>query len=182
LRLEDLGGYLATRARAENRTLIVQPALSNHPNLRLGADTNLATARLVTGLSIDGQVIPIFGFFIYFVQTDRLARVALIDVASGQLMPAPPSTTRLNHQLDIGSNEACLLPEWDTVLRLAKIAHQACSSFAFVGWDAAFTERGPMLLEGNGHWAASEYQRLRGEPLGYTKFAEILAMRLRGLN
>jgi hypothetical protein len=37
LRPEDLSGYLATRARTENRTLLVQPALSNHPELRLGA-------------------------------------------------------------------------------------------------------------------------------------------------
>ena len=180
LKPDDLGGYLATRARTENRFLLVQPALSNHPDLRLGGNANLATARLVTGLSTDGQVIPIFSFFIYFVQTDRLARVALVDVSSGQLMPAAQDTTRLTHQLDIGLDEACILPEWDTVLRHVKVAHQACSSFAFVGWDVALTEQGPMLLEGNGHWGASEYQRLRGEPLGYTKFAEILAMRLHG--
>ena len=35
LRPEDLGGYLANRARTENLTLLVQPALSNHPDLRL---------------------------------------------------------------------------------------------------------------------------------------------------
>ena len=69
LRPEDLGGYLATRARTENRTLLVQPALSNHPELHIGANANLATARLVTGLSTDGDVIPIFGFFIYFARS-----------------------------------------------------------------------------------------------------------------
>jgi hypothetical protein len=181
LRPEDLGGYLATRARAENRTLLVQPALSNHPELPVGENAKLATARLVTGLSTDGHVIPIFGFFIYFTQTDRLARVALIDVVTGRLMSAPQSRMRLNHQLDIGSDDACTLPEWDTILQHTKVAHQACSSFVFVGWDVALTEQGPVLLEGNAHWAASEYQRLRGEPLGYTKFAEILATRLCGL-
>ena len=31
---EDLGDYLETRARTENRTLLVQPALSNHPETR----------------------------------------------------------------------------------------------------------------------------------------------------
>ena len=35
LRPEDLGGYLATRARTENRTLLVQPALLNHPKLHV---------------------------------------------------------------------------------------------------------------------------------------------------
>ena len=32
--------------------------------------------------------------------------------------------------------DACTLPEWDTVLRHTKVAHQACSNFVFVGWDA----------------------------------------------
>jgi hypothetical protein len=176
---DDLGGYLATRARTENQTLLVQPALSNHSDLPVSANANLATARLVTGLSADGDVIPIFGFFIYFVRTDRYARVALIDVVTGRLM-SPQGTTRLSHQLDIGS-DACQLPNWDAVLQYTKLAHQACSNFAFIGWDVAFTQQGPMLLEGNGNWAASEYQRLRGEPLGCTKFADILATRLRDL-
>jgi hypothetical protein len=177
---EDLGGYLATRALTENRTLLVQPALSNHPELPVGANANLATARLVTGLSTDGDVIPIFGFFIYFTQTDRFARVAMIDVVSGRLMSTPQGTMQVG-QLDIDLGDAYTLPDWDIVLQYTKVAHQACSNFVFVGWDAAFTGQGPMLLEGNAHWAASEYQRLRGEPLAYTKFADILATRLRGV-
>src|SRR5205823_5250687 len=40
---EHLGGYLAARARSENRTLLVQPALSNHPELLVDANANLAT-------------------------------------------------------------------------------------------------------------------------------------------
>ena len=47
---EDLGRYLANRARRESRTLLVQPALSNHSALRLGPNANLAAARLITGL------------------------------------------------------------------------------------------------------------------------------------
>ena len=71
-----------------------------------------------------------------------------------------------------------MLPDWDAVLRYAKVAHRACSNFVFVGWDMAFTDHGPMLLEGNANWSADEYQSLSGEPLGHTKFADILAARL----
>ena len=92
LRPEDLGEYLTTRARTENRTLLVQPALSNHPELRVDANADLATARLVTGISTDGDVVPIFGF-IYFARSDRITAqhgyVALIDVASGRVISAP---------------------------------------------------------------------------------------------
>src|SRR5262249_30900307 len=46
LRAEDMGSYLATRARTENRTLLVQPALANHRSLHLMANADLAPARL----------------------------------------------------------------------------------------------------------------------------------------
>ena len=65
LRPEDLGGYLANRARTENLTLLVQPALSNHPDLRSGPNEALATARLVTGRSIHGEVTPIFCYILF---------------------------------------------------------------------------------------------------------------------
>jgi len=181
VRLEDLGAYLAARARTENRTLLVQPALLNHPVLCIGANANLATARVVTGLSPDGDVIPIFGFFIYFTRTDKIRErhLALIDMATGRLMPSYSETTPSNDSLDDGSDDTHMLPNWDAALRHTKVAHQACSNFVFVGWDAVFTEHGPMLLEGNTSWGAADYQRLRGEPLGHTRFAEILAPRLR---
>ena len=154
--------------------------------LCIAANANLATARVVTGLSTDGDVIPIFGFFIYFTQTNQIRDryIALINVATGQLMPplewfseAKPS----NDLLDDDPDDMRVLPDWDAVLRHVKVAHQVCSNFVFIGWDAVFTEQGPMLLEGNTNWGAADYQRLRGEPLGHTKFAEILALRLRDL-
>jgi len=91
---------------------------------------------------------------------------------------AAKGTVWFGNQLDIISDGRAL-PEWKAVLRYTK--HRACSNFVFVGWDVAFAEQGVMLLEGNANWAVSEYQRLSGKPLGYTKFGEILAMRLRSL-
>ena len=184
LRPEEVGGYLEIRARTEARTLLVQPALSNHPNLRVRANSNLATARLITGLSTDGNVVPIVGF-IYFSEDDQIPAqnllVALIDVASGHLMSVPrkfSDTKMANHDFDNGSDDAHTLPDWNSVLRHTTVAHQACCNFVFLGWDVAFTEQGPMLLEGNVNWCADEYQRLRGEPLGHTKFADILEGKL----
>ena len=188
LRPEDLGDYLATRARTENRTLLVQQALSNHPEFRLGADAYLATARLVTGLATDGDVIPIVGHIciFHFEEPKRLRgrQLALIDLTSGRLTWAPREIVverRWIRRPDSDLDEIRMLPDWDAVLRHTKVAHQACPDFVFVGWDVAFTERGPVLIEGNVNWCADDYQRLRGEPLGYTKFADILSARLHGL-
>jgi len=157
--------------------------LHNHPELHIDANATLATARLVTGLTTDGNVIPIFGFFTYIARFDQIAvlRIAQIDVASARLTWAPRGQTRSNHRLDRDWDDADFLPDWDTVLRHTKVAHKACANFVFVGWDAAFTEDGPVLLEGNLNWCADDYQRLSGEPLGNTKFAQILEPRLRTL-
>jgi Sugar-transfer associated ATP-grasp len=183
---DDFGDYIATRARIEKRTLLIQPALSNHPALGTGPNAPLAAARLVTGISTDGNVFPIWGL-IYFTQTDeipaRYASVALIDVASGRLMSEPQElwgAKRSNHRLV--NLDIAAMPDWGAALQYAKVAHRACSNFAFIGWDIAFTIQGPVLLEGNTNWSASEYQSRRGEPLGHTKFADILAMWLRDSN
>jgi hypothetical protein len=184
VRREDLSDYLLTRARNEKRTLLVQPNLSNHPDLRLETNRGLATARLVTGHSTDGDVVAIFGF-IYFARTDQITaqhgHVALIDVASGRVVLAPvkhgSGANGLNPQAD-DADMQLILPDWHAVLEYAKVAHRVCSNFAFVGWDLAFSGDGPMLLEGNANWSADEYQSLTGEPLGHTKFATVLAARL----
>jgi hypothetical protein len=193
LRLEDISTYLATRARTENRTLLIQPALANHPNLRLGANADLAPARVVTGLSTDGKVIAIYGHFYYPADQVpsrqgqvhqipvRQGRVALIDVASGRIMPVlPPNSSGDTIQAESGSDD-CIFPNWDVALRYANAAHHVCSNFAFIGWDIAFTDQGPKILEGNANWSAGDYQRLCGQPLGRTEFAEILATQLRDL-
>ena len=181
LRPEDLGGYLANRARTENLTLLVQPALSNHPDLGTDSNEALATARLVTGRSIDGEVTPIF-CFILFGRADKITAhtnwVALIDVANGRFMPAPQEDDPACQYRQFGSNHACVLPDWDAALGYVKAAHNACLDFVFIGWDVAFTPGGAMILEGNTNWTAGTYQSLSGEPLGLTKFGDILATQL----
>ena len=183
LRPEDLPNYLAGRARSENLTLLVQPVLSNHPVLRLPSDGPLAAARFVTGRSINGEVTAIY-CVMYWGRAGELTShgnwVSMIDVASGRIMPAPPQDAPCVslYQYRPSCNDTCTLPSWDAALQYVKIAHQACASFVFVGWDVAFTPHGPVILEGNANWEAATYQTLRGEPLGHTKFVDILAERL----
>src|SRR5262249_17744944 len=159
---EDLDHYLANRARKENRTLLVQPLLSNHPELYV--DGALVTARLVTGCSTDGDVVAIFGF-VYFARFDDRGMVGpwhfegLIDVATGRLISGPlqdgPGIIYWRRQFGL---DDCTLPEWGAALRYTKAAHRACPNFAFVAWDVAFTDKGPLLLEGNATWSPGTYQ------------------------
>jgi hypothetical protein len=186
IRPEDLDGYLATRAENEKRTLLVQPVLSNHPDLRVETNAALATVRLVTGWSAKGDVVPIYAFIYFAPPNSIMAKggdVALIDVATGRLMLAPlkgAGGAKLfsYHQF---SDDARMLPDWDAALLHTKAAHRACPNFVFIGWDVALTDGGPMLLEGNAGWSADEYQSLTGKPLGNNaQFTEILAAELRG--
>jgi hypothetical protein len=186
LKPEDLCGYLAKRARIEKRALVVQPVLSNHPDLRVEPNGALATARLVTGCSPHEEVTAIFSFILFGLADKITAHsnyVTLIDVRNGRLMPAPlkdqdgPLVLACQYR-QFGTDHARTLPDWDAVLRYVAVAHKACSNFAFVGWDVAFTPHGPMILEGNENWDAGTYQMLRAEPLGRTTFADILAQRL----
>ena len=181
LRTEDLDGYLANRARTENLTLIVQPVLSNHPDLCLGSNEALATARLVTGRSISGEVTPIFSYILFGLSGEITAHsncVTLIDVVNGRLLSTPPQNSPVYQYRQFGSNDACILPDWDAALRHVKAAHNACFNFVFVGWDVAFTPNGPMILEGNTNWSPGTYQTLSGKPLGLTKFADVLTIHL----
>jgi hypothetical protein len=173
IELHELDNYLVARAQDEQQNLLVQPLLYNHLSLGLARGEALATARLVTGLTPDGAVIPIFGF-IYFGKpqsiTSQHGRVALINIGTGDLM-----NFRTRH---LHSGRGLVLPNWTTVLRYAGVAHRACSRCIFVGWDVAFTEEGPMFLEGNENWSADEYQALAGQPLGHTEFAKVLKAHL----
>jgi hypothetical protein len=184
LRAADLDEYLANRARNENRTLLVQPLLANDPELRADSKGFLATARLVTGRSTNDDVVPIFGFLYFALFDDRRATApwqfeGLIDVASGRLISSPlQGTSSFISRCQLGPDDAYKLPQWDAVLRHTKAAHRACPHFVFIAWDVALTDQGPMLLEGNVNWGPGTYQWLRGEPLGHTKFAAVLATHL----
>jgi len=181
----DVGHYLLDRARAEGRALIVQPCLSNHPSLSAGGNEALAAARVVTGRHSNGDVDPIFGFM-YFARpgaiSSRHGFVALIDVASGQLISPPaPDRPCLKHWNLWSIFNPCQgdpLPDWEIALQLITVAHGACAGFVFIGWDIAFTAQGPVLLEGNANWTPDEVQSLSGRPLGATRFAEVLADKL----
>ena len=185
LRPQELGNYLSARARTESLSLLVQPFVWNHYDLPTQTNAALATARLVTGRSIEGDTLPVFGF-IYFGQDNKITAqhgyVSLIDVEDGQLLSTPQDSWGTKwHMFHDHQDNTYVLPDWEAAVQHTKAAHQLCCNYVFVGWDIGFTSCGPVLLEGNANWTADEYQSLSGNPLGHTKFAEILAGQLKSL-
>ena len=59
----------------------------------------------------------------------------------------------IHHHPETGNAFADLvLPDWSDAKALALRAHRAIPGLDAIGWDMAFTERGPLLLEGNAWW------------------------------
>ena len=176
---DGLASYLADRARVANLTLVVQPALINHPNLQLEPCEALATVRLVTGRTIHGQVIPIFSYILFGLPHEITAhsnRVTLIDIATGRLLPPPRNNNPAGSMYDYRNlGDSCELAGWDAALGFVTVAHTSCSNVVYIGWDLAFTESGPVLLEGNANWNGATFQTLRDQPLGRTNFVDVLA-------
>jgi hypothetical protein len=67
------------------------------------------------------------------------------------------------------------LPLWDEVLQVAQRAHAAFSDQVAVGWDIAVLDDGPSLVEGNKSPDLDIVQRIYEEPVGNSRFGELLA-------
>lgn len=61
------------------------------------------------------------------------------------------------------------LPDWNKAVNLAVAAHDSFPDIAFIGWDVAFTNKGPTLIEGNAGFGAASPQVTHREPLGESK-------------
>ena len=70
------------------------------------------------------------------------------------------------------------LPDWDAALELTRHAHLAFDEFDIVGWDVAFTQKGPVIVEGNTASCVNLLQRPLDLGLAATRFGELLALNL----
>jgi Sugar-transfer associated ATP-grasp len=62
------------------------------------------------------------------------------------------------------------LPDWAAAVNLCLRAHESLETCPAVGWDVAFTEQGPVLVEGNLPFGIELAQFVSGIPLLTTAF------------
>lgn len=169
----------------------IQPAVSNCRELSdLGAGA-LCTARVVSIRNEAGD----------FEVTHAAFRMSVNPAspvdnfhAGGVAAAVDIETGRLGSATDIGHSSKSkwhdrhpysgvqivgrTLPMWRDVVDLAMRAHRVFNDYAVVGWDIAFLDDGPCLVEGNRGPDVDIIQRTGRAPIGNSRFGELLAHNL----
>ncbi|OYN92309.1 sugar-transfer associated ATP-grasp domain-containing protein [Parenemella sanctibonifatiensis] len=149
---------------------IIQPRLSQHPDLDALNSTSLNTLRLGTFRRRDGSVLILFAVL-------RLGRVhSQIDTYNqgGYSVRVDPSTgafaargyqkakfalETVDSHADSGVTFAGRsVPFWDRVVDLATSFAREAGRNRFIGWDVASTPDGPVFVEGNHDWDVAHAQ------------------------
>ena len=110
---------------------------------------------------------------------------AKVDIETGELGPGsdiglrPDATWHATHPDSGAPLEGRKLPFWKETLDLARRAHAALPEWAVIGWDIAIVEDGPVVIEGNSGADLDIVQRSHREPMGDSRFGELLAHHLR---
>ncbi len=188
-RLERAQLFEKLRSDSEGRALLVQERIQNHPDLAVFCGSALSTARIMTVINEAEAPEPVAAVFRMAVSNtivDNIHRggiAASVELKTGELGSAialGPKAMRMNvHPSSRRRFRGRSLPHWDAALAPVVRAHESFPGRATVGWDVAFTRDGPVLIEGNSSPCVHLLQRGMGEPLGGTRFAQLLAYHLR---
>jgi hypothetical protein len=171
------------RQRAKEHQVIVQPRLRNHPSIEQFSNGALCTLRVISyhlpktkpalfqscfrmpvGRA-DADNFNAGGIAAGVSERAKLGVAVAKDVRAGLFTHHPDTRARI---------EGVELPYWQQMVDLALLAHERLGAPCFVGWDIAMTIMGPMVLEGNDKFGVDLAQMPQGQPLGETKYAEIV--------
>jgi hypothetical protein len=150
--------------------MLVQPMLLPHPSLAAISGDGVPTARIVTGRWPDGRVRiinalaqrPMDGSFVsqgsFFALID-LESGRIRDDARGQVAPVFYLGT-----LDRGFVGRAL-PDWADASAHVLRGHRAFPEpVALLGWDVAFTDEGPVVIETNVGLSFYQFQMAEARP------------------
>jgi hypothetical protein len=179
---------------SKREAYLIQPALTNHAELRPLSLSALSTVRLLTCRDERGG----------FEATDAAFRMAanpkspvdnlhaggiaaMVDLKTGRLGPASDLGAGPNfawfdrHPLTGAEIAGRMLPFWSEATALATRAHAVFSEWTVIGWDIAILDDGPRLIEGNKGPDIDIIQRTLRAPIGGGRFGQLLAYHLERL-
>lgn len=179
------------RHRAATHQLIVQPRLRNHPSIEQFSNGALCTLRVISyylpktkpALFQSCFRMPVGrgeadnfaagGIAAGVSERGKLGVAVGDDVRAGLFSRHPDTQARI---------EGVDLPYWQQMVDLALLAHERLGGPCFVGWDIALTIDGPIVLEGNDKFGVGLAQMPQGQPLGGTKYPEIVIAAVNATN
>jgi len=151
------------------------------------AGTALSTVRVVTCLDEQGRPEVTHAVLRMASSTDVVVDnfhaggiAAAVDLATARLGPATDMGLRADsrwwdtHPVSGAPITGHTIPMWEQVPELARRAHEIFGDQVAIGWDIAVCEEGPLLVEGNKSPDLDIIQRIGREPLGNTRFGELL--------
>jgi Sugar-transfer associated ATP-grasp len=182
---------LLQRLSDNNRSVLVQPRLSNHPAIRDLSNGALATVRMMTFANEHGAHEATTAGFRMAIGVNKLVDnvhaggiIAAVDLKTGTLSQASDLGLRPDlgwvdrHPTTNGQITGRVLPYWQETIALACRAHDVFAPQLVFGWDIAITANGPIIVEGNVLPDTDILQRAHRAPLGGTRFAELVRYHL----
>ena len=167
-------------SRFRDQSCIVQPVLEDHEALRKLGSVALSSVRIVTAKGVGTPAIAIAALLSLANKAGSVishpGTMCGIDIEEGVVIQAG-AVREKDRQGKAEQWDALLgarLPFWREAIDLVRRAHdEAFPGFVTLGWDVALTAEGPILLETNVSWSASQHQ-IRTGPLGKTALAEVI--------
>jgi len=159
---EDLLPALRREACRWPDGILIQKRVRNHPSVAAIMGETLVTARIVTVLDESGvpEVCQVYlrvpvradavvdnfhaGAIQFIVDPDS----GVIDRGWGGNFAADPHYHH-SHPVSRIRLSGRRLEGWEVMRGLALDAHRAFAEYVILGWDVAFAERGPMVIEAN---------------------------------
>ena len=175
LTLSELYGKLSVLSA--QHPLILQPRITNHPELRALSGNGLSTVRAVTVRDTRGRIelaLACFRMPVGALVADNFAAGGLaapITLQDGRLGLAVFKSRTGVFDAHPESGAAIFgrcLPHWSDVKRIAVAAHAEFKTLPSIGWDIAITADGPVLVEGNSEWGTNVVQMSHRMPLDAT--------------
>jgi len=181
--------HFSALSRAE--PYLVQPRLTPHADLADLSGDVLTTVRMVTIVNEAGRSEATHAVFRMPNGPD--ARVdnfhagglaARVDIETGELGPGsdmglrPNAAWHASHPYTGAPLEGRKMPFWKETIALARRAHDSLADWTVIGWDIAICADGPVIVEGNCGPDLDIIQRADREPMGESRFGELLAHHL----
>jgi len=179
------------RGLSKKERFLIQRRLVPHPELADLSANVLTTVRMVTIIDENGGFEATHAAYRMPNRLDATVDnfhagglAAKVDIETGELGPAsdiglhPSSRWHSTHPLSGAQIAGRKLPFWKESIDLARRAHAVIPGRAVIGWDIAIVDDGPVLIEGNGGADLDIIQRAHREPIGNSRFGELLAHHL----